>query len=95
MDMVKFALVESNHFVVDEREVEKGKAVYTNISFKRGTLVTQFSGTILPCRTQHTLQINERLHLQDLTFPGFLAHSCSPNVFIDMDAFEVWALCHV
>jgi hypothetical protein len=92
MEMVNLALLEDGPFVVEEREAGKGKAVYTNESFGRGNLVSRFGGTVLPYRTQHTLQINNGLHLLDLSFLGFLAHSCSPNVFVDMVNFELWAL---
>ncbi|MDH4320763.1 MAG: SET domain-containing protein-lysine N-methyltransferase [Desulfobulbaceae bacterium] len=79
-------------FVVEERELNKGKAVYTLYGHARGDLITNFTGTVLSYRTQHTLQINPTIHLLDLDFVGYLAHSCSPNVFVDMQSLEVWAL---
>ena len=92
MERTDLKILRDNPFVVEERETGKGLAVYTNQAFKRGTLVASFTGTVLPYRTQHTLQINQSLHLLDQEFLGFLAHSCSPNVFVDMETFELWAL---
>lgn len=80
------------HFVVTEREEGKGKAVYSVVAHRRGELVGRFSGEVLSYCTQHTLQINPWLHLLDTRFVGYLAHSCSPNVFVDMQCMEVWAL---
>lgn len=86
------AILVSERHNVDERESGKGKAVYTNLRHQRGELVGTFSGTVLNHRTQHTLQLNDDLHLLDLNFVGYLAHSCSPNVFVDLQKAEVWAL---
>ncbi|QEP42286.1 SET domain-containing protein-lysine N-methyltransferase [Ectothiorhodospiraceae bacterium BW-2] len=80
------------NFVVAEREEGKGNAIYAANSYRRGEMIARFTGIILPYRTQHTLQLNTNIHLLDLSFVGYLAHSCSPNVFIDMQSFEVWAL---
>ena len=82
----------SQDFVVAEREFGKGKAVYTTRGHARGELIGTFTGIVLPYRTQHTLQLNADLHVLDAHFVGYLAHSCSPNVFVDMQRCEVWAL---
>jgi uncharacterized protein len=82
----------SDNFVVAEREDGKGKAVYTLTGHARGELIARFTGLIVPYRTQHSLQLNPNLHVLDLHFAGYLAHSCSPNVFVDMQEFEIWAL---
>ncbi len=89
---VGFDLPVDGDFVVEEREPGKGKAVYTRHAHSRGELVGHFTGTVLTYRTQHTLQINPTMHLLDLNFVGYLAHSCEPNVFVDMHSLEVWAL---
>lgn len=82
----------ADQFQVRDREDGKGKAVYTLTGHARGELVARFTGLLVPFRTQHSLQINPGLHLQDLHFVGYLAHACAPNVFVDMQSFEVWAL---
>lgn len=87
-----FALPEESEFVVEEREAGKGKAVYTRHGHARGEMLARFNGTVLPYRTQHTLQINASIHLLDLEMVGYLAHSCDPNVFVDMQTLEVWSL---
>ncbi|MEW7980089.1 MAG: hypothetical protein B0D96_07130 [Candidatus Sedimenticola endophacoides] len=90
-----FEVPDSSALVVEERESGKGKAVYTRQGHVRGEMIVRFSGVVLPYRTQHTLQINPSLHLLDLDIVGFLAHSCAPNVFVDMQSFEVWALTDI
>lgn len=82
----------SDQFQVRDREDGKGKAVYTLTGHARGELIARFTGLLVPYRTQHTLQLNPGLHVLDMHFVGYLAHSCAPNVFVDMQAFEVWAL---
>ena len=82
----------TDQFQIAEREDGKGKAVYTLSGHARGEMIGRFTGLIVPYRTQHSLQLNPNLHVLDLHFIGYLAHSCSPNVFVDMQEFEVWAL---
>lgn len=89
---VGLGLSAEGDFVVEEREPGKGKAVYTRLSHARGEMIGRFTGTVLSYRTQHTLQINPTMHLLDLDFVGYLAHSCEPNVFVDMQTLEVWTL---
>lgn len=84
-----------NDLVVAEREPGKGRAVYTHRGHRRGEFVGRFTGPMVPYRTQHTLQVNPNLHVLDLHFIGYLAHSCAPNIFLDMQAFEVWALTDI
>jgi hypothetical protein len=79
-------------FEVRDREDGKGKAVITLTGHARGEMIARFTGIMVPYRTQHSLQVNPGLHIIDLHFVGYLAHSCAPNVFVDMQAFEVWAL---
>lgn len=81
-----------DQFQVAERDDNKGKAIYTLTGHARGEMIARFNGAMIPYRTQHTLQVNPGLHLLDMHFVGLLAHSCSPNVLVDMQAFEVWAL---
>ncbi len=87
-----FGFPNPHDYKVEEREPGKGKAVYALRDYKRGEMIARLTGTVLPYRTQHTLQINPGVHLLDLEFVGYLAHSCAPNVFVDMQALEVWAL---
>ena len=83
---------QSSQFLVSEREDGKGKAVYTLTGHARGEMVARFTGPVVPYRTQHTLQLNPNLHVLDTYFVGYIAHSCAPNVYVDMQEFEVWAL---
>lgn len=79
-------------FVVARQELGKGYGVYARRPFQRGYRVCRISGTIVHQVMQHTLQISVDAHLYDPYFTGFLLHSCDPNVFLDMDRFELWAM---
>lgn len=79
-------------FTVCRQEDGKGAGVYTKRSFQRGELVARITGNIVPHIAQHTLQITPTTHLHDQYFTGYLLHSCSPNIFLDMNEFEIWAL---
>ncbi len=79
-------------FTVCRREDGKGIGVYTKKPFKRGEMVARITGNIVPHLGQHTLQITPTTHLYDQYFTGYLLHSCSPNIFLDMKEFEIWAL---
>lgn len=79
-------------FMVARQELGKGFGVYARRPFQRGYRVCRISGTIVHNVMQHTLQISVDAHLYDPYFTGFLLHSCDPNVFLDMDRFELWAM---
>jgi len=79
-------------FIVSRREDGKGAGVYTRRDIRRGELVARITGNIVPNISQHTLQITPTTHLYDPFFTGFLLHSCSPNIYLDMTEFEIWAL---
>lgn len=79
-------------FTVCRREDGKGVGVYTKKAIDRGALVARITGNIVPKITQHTLQITPTTHLYDPYFTGYLLHSCSPNIYLDMTEFEIWAL---
>ena len=79
-------------FTVSRRETGKGAGVYTKKDIKRGELVARITGNIVPNISQHTLQITPTTHLYDPYFTGYLLHSCSPNIYLDMTEFEIWAL---
>lgn len=79
-------------FTVCKRENGKGYGVYTKKEITRGELVARITGNIVPNINQHTLQITPTTHLHDPYFTGFLLHSCSPNIYLDMTEFEIWAL---
>ena len=79
-------------FTVCRRETGMGVGVYTKKDISRGDLVARITGNIVPNISQHTLQITPTTHLYDSYFTGYLLHSCSPNVHLDMTEFELWAL---
>lgn len=79
-------------FTVCRREDGKGAGVYTRKDIKRGEMVARITGNIVPTITQHTLQMTPTTHMYDPYFTGYLLHSCSPNIYLDMVEFELWAL---
>lgn len=82
-------------FTVCRRETGKGAGVYTKKDIRRGELVARITGNIVPNISQHTLQITPTTHMYDPYFTGYLLHSCSPNIYLDMTEFEVWALLDI
>ena len=70
----------------------RGAGIRARRPFERGTLVARVSGHLIPERKLHTLQIRPDLHLYDPHFCGLFLHACDPNVFLDMQACEVWAM---
>jgi hypothetical protein len=82
-------------FVVKHDKEKKGSGVFVKTVYNRGGLVARFTGHIVPCVMQHTLQINSTAHLHDIYFSGLLFHSCNPNIFVDMQNFEIWAIQNI
>jgi uncharacterized protein len=79
-------------FVINKTSQHKGLGVLTNKSFKVGELVAKIAGPKVTEIQQHTLQINQDLHLHDTYFSGYFLHSCDPNINVDMQKLEVWAI---
>ncbi len=79
-------------FSINNNDKEKGYGVYALRTFKRGSLVSTFSGKILKEITQHSLQVNADSHIYDPDFAGLLLHSCDPNIVLDMNDFTTWAI---
>ena len=71
---------------------EVGKALMTHREWGRGQFMARFDGVTVPRVQQHTLQKTDKVHLLDIHFIGMLAHSCDPNIMLDMDKQEMWAL---
>jgi hypothetical protein len=69
-----------------------GKAVRALVPFKKGALLARFDGLTVGYVTQHSLQKTPNMHLVDIHFAGYLAHSCDPNVGVDMASQHIHAL---
>lgn len=78
-------------FQVVKRDQNFGFGVVSYRSFEPGEIVAALAGEIVAEVTQHTLQIRPGAHLLDLEFCGYFLHSCSPNVFLDMERMLVLA----
>lgn len=73
-------------------EGDFGKVLVTHRSWHRGQSMARFDGVTSPKVLQHTLQKTPLVHIHDPYFIGMLAHSCDPNVMLDMDQQEMIAL---
>jgi hypothetical protein len=80
-----------DHFEIVEHE-HMGKAIRARVPFKKGALLARFDGYTVGYATQHSLQKSPNLHLTDIHFAGLLAHSCDPNVEVDMEHQHIHAL---
>lgn len=69
-----------------------GAALVSQVNWKRGAFMARFDGVTMPTVYLHTLQKRVGVHLYDPHFIGLLAHSCDPNVMLDMDTQEMYAL---
>lgn len=83
---------QASDFRVITKDHSSGYGVLALRSFEAGELIAVISGEIIPEILQHTLQISEGKHLLDLYFTGYLLHSCSPNISVDMENMTVTAL---
>jgi hypothetical protein len=81
-----------NDFRVVMKNHETGMGVMTFKYIAKGSLVCALAGDIITEIRQHSLQIEPGLHLHDMYFSGYLLHSCSPNLFLDMKKMLVYAL---
>jgi len=79
-------------FEVKRFSDEVGMGVISYRGFQPGDLVAAINGDQTSEILQHTLQIREGLHNHDPFFSGYFLHSCSPNVFVDMEKMEVRCL---
>jgi hypothetical protein len=80
------------HFQVVQTDDGRGAGVRALTEFRRGSMISRVSGQVVSTCRLHTLQINSQTHLYDPHFSGLLLHSCDPNVRLDMNVFELWAL---
>ena len=82
----------STDFKVVHKDELAGQGVITYRDIKKGEVIARMTGEIVSEIRQHTLQINSVTHLYDPYFSGYFLHSCSPNIFLDMNAMIVTAL---
>ena len=71
---------------------DKGKQVQSLVGYREGETLCQFTGLVMKHVSQHTLTLPGGQHILDKYFVGYLAHSCSPNVYVDMTNLVVVAL---
>lgn len=82
-------------FEVKQIDEKIGKAVICYKEFFIGDLVAEITGDIIHEIAQHTLQITSEQHLYDIWFSGYFAHSCDPNVVLDMKRGKVFSIRHI
>jgi ABC-type cobalamin transport system ATPase subunit len=69
-----------------------GMGVRTLVAREAGEVADRFSGLVGQEIKQHSLQVNELLHISDTAYIGYLSHSCDPNSRLDMSRFELVTL---
>ncbi|MCB9027399.1 MAG: SET domain-containing protein-lysine N-methyltransferase [Bdellovibrionaceae bacterium] len=82
----------SSDFSVIKKDRQNGFGVISHKYFKPQELLAHVSGEIVSTIGQHTLQISPEKHLYDPYFTGYLLHSCSPNVSLDMEKLTLTAI---
>jgi uncharacterized protein len=83
---------QASDFRVLTKDESTGYGVLALRNFDAGELLAVIAGEIVPDILQHTLQISAGKHLLDRYFTGYLLHSCSPNISVDMQNMTVTAL---
>ncbi len=83
---------QASDFRVVSKDDSAGQGVLALREFKAGEIVAEITGEIVPEILQHTLQMGPDKHLLDLYFTGYLLHSCSPNISVDMQNMRITAL---
>ena len=83
---------QATDFQVITKDQTNGYGVLALRGFSAGELVAKINGDVVPEVLQHTLQISEDKHLLDQYFTGYLLHSCSPNISVDMQTLTVTAI---
>jgi uncharacterized protein len=63
--------------------------------FPAGRVMFRFGGIATPELTQHSLRAGLRSHIHDPWVMGVTAHSCEPNVYVDMSTLSFVALREV
>lgn len=81
---------EKDYEIVFKDELS-GHGVLSLRGYNRGDLIAEMRGEIISDIRQHTLQIRPGVHIHDLEFSGYLLHSCSPNVRLDMKNLRAYA----
>ncbi len=86
---------QATDFKVITKDMSTGYGVLALRSFEAGEFVAAITGKVVPDILQHTLQISKDKHLLDQYFTGYLLHSCSPNISVDMHNMTVTALKNI
>ena len=79
-------------FEIVKKDAVSNYGVISYRSIKQGDVVAAITGDVVHDIRQHTLQIRPGAHLYDTWFSGYFLHSCSPNVYLDMENRMVYAL---
>ncbi len=82
----------ASDFEIVHKDAAAGQAVICHRAFRKGEVIARMAGHVVPDIRQHTLQISRTRHNYDPYFSGYFLHSCSPNVFLDMENMVVLAL---
>lgn len=67
-----------------------GSGIKAKVTFDKRVSIAKVSGHVVGERRPHTRQMSAHIYLYDPWFSGLLAHSCDPNVFLDLTELELW-----
>ncbi len=82
----------TSQFEVVRTDDGTAMGIKSRVSFDGRLCIAKVSGYAVGERRRHTLQLSSRTHLYDPWFTGPLAHSCNPNVYVDMAYLELWSI---
>ena len=61
-----------------------GIGLIAECSFKKGDIVLELEGEILPFPTRTSIQLSKNKHIEDL-FGKYINHNCFPNTKVEKD----------
>lgn len=71
---------------------DRGEGIIAVHPFKAGTMICRFTGFIVPKITLYSLRIGPESHIHDPYFMGKLLHSCEPNIHVNVNERQFWAV---
>ncbi len=82
----------SGKFIIVKTGDKRGRGLRAKVVFQKDDYVAKLSGVIVNHTTLDTIQITPTLFFADRWFCRFLLHSCDPNLEINVEHLDVWAL---
>ena len=87
-------LLPTSQDVIKKTTYDYGEGIFAQRDFKRGEAL-HFIAKPISDLLQHSLQRGPNDNLYDPHFIGFLLHSCSPNVMLDMHQQKLFCILDI